>query len=149
MFPWLLVIAQFTLSAALVLSTRWSPVPWLAMIIALPGIALAVWAWAKVGLLKLRIHPSTTDRTQLITDGPFSIVRHPMYVGLLWFTAALLASEFAWWRVIAWIALATVLNFKSRMEEQDMKVRFVEYDAYVQRVGRFWPFTRRLLVVRS
>ncbi len=139
MFLWFLVIAQFVLSAFLVLSTQWSPIPWLAIWISLPGAALAVWAWGKVGLLRLRIHPTTTEKTQFITSGPFALVRHPMYTGLLWFTAALQFSDLAWWRVVAWFALAIVLSIKACVEESDIKVRFTQYEAYCGRVGRFWP----------
>ena len=139
MILWFLVIAQFTLSAALVLSTRWSPIPWLAFLVSAPGAALAVWAWGKVGLLKLRIHPTTTQRTRLITSGPFAVVRHPMYTGLLWFTAAFQLSDFAWWRTVAWFTLAIVLYFKACVEEKDINLRFAQYDTYRGYVGRFFP----------
>ncbi len=139
MFFWFLVVAQFTLSAVLVLSTRWSPIPWLAILVSMPGAALAVWAWGKVGLLKLRIHPTTTASTRLITSGPFAVVRHPMYTGLLWFTAAFQLDEFAWWRLVAWFALAIVLYSKACVEEKDINLRFAEYNAYRDEVGRFWP----------
>lgn len=139
MILWFLVMAQFTLSAALVLSTRWSPFPWLAMMVSIPGATLAVWAWGKVGLLHLRIHPTTTERTRLITGGPFAVVRHPMYTGLLWFTAAFQLSDFAWWRFVVWLALAIVLYSKACFEEKDMRLRFAEYEVYRDCVGRFFP----------
>lgn len=139
MFHWLLVIAQFVLSATVVLSARWSPLPVVALVVASPGIGLAVWAWVKVGLTKIRVHPTTTDATQLMTDGPYAFVRHPMYTGLIWFTAALLFDPFHWWRVAAWLGIVLVLYVKSSHEERMMQDRFPTYDTYRKRVGRLFP----------
>ena len=139
MFLWLLVIAQFLLAALLVISARWSPVPVFALLTATPGIGLAIWAWIRMGLRKIRVHPSATATTQLITDGPYAIVRHPMYTGLLWFTAALLPDPFRIWRMAAWGALLVVLFVKSIHEERSMEARFGDYPNYQQRVGRLLP----------
>ena len=139
MFLWSLVFAQFALGALLVLSAHWRPFPWLAVFIASPGIGMAVWAWTTMGLRKVRVHPSPTDSTRLITSGPYAIVRHPMYSGLLWFTAALLLSDFVWWRLLAWVALAIVLAIKSQIEERKMASAFVGYTEYRKNVSRLLP----------
>ncbi|MCS7467481.1 isoprenylcysteine carboxylmethyltransferase family protein [Stieleria sp. ICT_E10.1] len=139
---WFLIVAQFLLAAVLVLSARWSPLPFAALVVAAPGIGLAVWAWAKVGWRKIRIHPAATEKTELLTDGPYGIVRHPMYAGLLWFTAALLLTPWLWWRVVSWVALLVVLYAKSAHEEQSMRERFEGYQAYKNRVGRLFPVRR-------
>lgn len=101
-----------------------------------------MWAWARMGLKRIRIHPATTNESQLITDGPYGVVRHPMYTGLLWFTAALLISGFAWWRLVAWLTLLGVLHAKIIYEERAMTDRSGNYKAYCQRVGRLIPRVR-------
>jgi protein-S-isoprenylcysteine O-methyltransferase Ste14 len=139
---WSLVLAQFLLAAALTLSTRWWPIPWFALLLSMPGIALAVWAWGEMGLRKIRVHPSTTDATRLLTRGPYRFVRHPMYAGLLWFTAALVVSDYTWWRLCLWFILLLILRTKAVYEEGEMRSRFVEYADYSRRVGRFLPIAR-------
>lgn len=139
MFLWSLIVLQFLLAAILVLSARWWPFPWTPMLIGMPGIGLALSAWIKMGLRRIRIHPGATAQTRLITSGPYRVVRHPMYTGLLWFTAAMLLSGFTWWRLIMWIALVLVLRVKAAHEERSMTKLFPEYTAYQKRVGQILP----------
>lgn len=139
MFLLFLVVAQFGLAAALVLTADWTPFPWVAAVVGTPGALLAVSAWRTMGLRKIRIHPSSTDKTKLLVTGPYRIVRHPMYSGLLWFSAALLLAGFEWWRFASWIALVLVLIIKAKHEEISISNRFTQYSAYQQQVGQFLP----------
>lgn len=142
MYLWCLVLLQFILSAVIVLSANWWPLPVISLLIALPGILLAIWAWLRIGLTKIRVHPDVTESTELVTDGPYSIVRHPMYSGLLWFAGALLFEPFQLWRIACWFALVVVLVVKSRHEESGLVSRFASYREYQEQVGslvpRFW-----------
>lgn len=142
MYHALLVVSHFAIAAALVLTTRWWPVPWDALLLSLPGIMLAVWAWLVVGPRQLRVHPATTRETQFIQSGPYAVVRHPMYSGTLWFTAAILLSGFVWWRALLWFALLLVLLAKATEEERAMRDRFHDYPHYKQKVGRLFPRLR-------
>ncbi|TWU42222.1 methyltransferase family protein [Novipirellula artificiosorum] len=134
-----LVIAQFFLSAAIVLSANWHPPDGLPVALSLPGVGIAVWAWVTIGLRNIRIHPSPTDRTQLATSGPYHFIRHPMYAGVLWMTGALLWSNPQWWRALAWGVLWLVLFGKATMEEQAMAEQFPDYENLQKRTGMLWP----------
>tara|TARA_R110002049_G_scaffold50370_3_gene143103 strand:- start:145085 stop:145756 length:672 start_codon:yes stop_codon:yes gene_type:complete len=140
MVLWFLVIAQFALAALLVLSAPWSADSWTAWLCGMPGVGLAVWAWLTMGLRQIRVHPSPVETTRLITSGPYAIVRHPMYTGLLWFTAALLPLGFTGWRLIAWFTLVGVLVAKLSFEEREMAKRFPGYIEYQERVSRLIPY---------
>jgi protein-S-isoprenylcysteine O-methyltransferase Ste14 len=78
---------------------------------------------------------------ELIASGPYAIVRHPIYTGLL---VAFIGSAMARgeWRgvlavLIAWVALWR----KLRLEERWMGERFgQQYEAYCRRVPALLPF---------
>ncbi|MCC9603149.1 hypothetical protein LOC67_21580 [Stieleria sp. JC731] len=135
----LAIVAQFALSAALVISIRWRPFPIWMLIAAAPGAALAIAAWFGIGFRNIRIQPTVTEKTTLVTSGAYAVVRHPMYAGLLWFTAASLATPFAFERCLMWGCLLIVLDAKARTEEREMSHRFAEYEDYRSRTGRLFP----------
>jgi protein-S-isoprenylcysteine O-methyltransferase Ste14 len=130
---------QFVLAAVLLLSANWQPLPWTVFAMAFPGVLLAVSAWFAIGLRNIRVHPSTTCQTKFVSNGPYRVVRHPMYTGLIWCTAVFLPSGFAWWRIFAWLALVIVLRTKAGYEEVAMSEQFEDYSEYRKQVGRLVP----------
>ena len=93
-----------------------------------------------------RIGVSDEERTDLVTDGWFSLARNPIYTSMIvaWLGLALL--------VPTWLAFAAVVVITLGLE---LQVRFVEepylirthdseYRAYASRVGRFVPWVGRL-----
>jgi protein-S-isoprenylcysteine O-methyltransferase Ste14 len=78
---------------------------------------------------------------ELVTTGPYALVRHPIYTGLLlaFLGSALARGE---WRGIVAVAIATgALWRKLRFEERWMRQQFGEaYRAYCARVAALVPF---------
>jgi len=119
----------------------WAPWEfWIAALITAAGLLFTVWArvylgrnWSGVVTIK--------QGHELIDAGPYALVRHPIYTGLL---VAFIGSAVARgeWRgllavLIAWAALWR----KLRLEERWMTERFGEqYVAYCQRVPALVPF---------
>ena len=116
--------------------------PWIfgvAALITAAGLMFAVWARVHLG----RNWSGTITIKQdhdLIDSGPYAIVRHPIYTGLL---TALTGTALARgeWRgllavLIAWIALRR----KLQVEERWMAERFgAQYEAYSRRVPALVP----------
>jgi protein-S-isoprenylcysteine O-methyltransferase Ste14 len=110
------------------------------VLIAAAGVAFAVWAVATLGRhydLELEIHRDH----ELVQDGPYRIVRHPIYTGLsLHFVGACLATGNV--LLIAGTLLVTFPAFylRARTEERLMRDRFgARYDAYAREVGMLVP----------
>lgn len=77
---------------------------------------------------------------ELVTRGPFRVVRHPIYAGGLLFLAGA-SLIFSRWALIPTGALLVLWTLKSRVEERHLERAFPEYRDYARRVrGRFLPF---------
>jgi hypothetical protein len=78
---------------------------------------------------------------RLVTEGPFVLVRNPLYVGnlLLW-TGFTVWSGKLWLLVVAWTLFLLQYSAIIRFEEALLRQRFgEEYAAYLARVPRWWP----------
>jgi protein-S-isoprenylcysteine O-methyltransferase Ste14 len=83
------------------------------------------------------------EHHELRTDGPYGLVRHPIYTGLLGLiTGSMLACGFGVW--VAYLAVAVPwLLRRVRVEDDLMAGRFgAAYDAYRARVPALVPWTR-------
>lgn len=96
------------------------------------GAAIAVWAIREAGDVDLE----RPDR--VITSGPYSFSRHPMYVAwTLAFVGVGLAVNTAW-PVILSAPLAALIHRETRAEEERLEAIFgTEYAAYQARVHRY------------
>jgi protein-S-isoprenylcysteine O-methyltransferase len=82
------------------------------------------------------------DDHQLITTGPYRLLRHPSYAGSL-LTLAGLGLALGNWLSLLSAVLGALLGFIRRIpiEEAVLQARFgAEYTAYTQRTWRLVPF---------
>jgi protein-S-isoprenylcysteine O-methyltransferase Ste14 len=119
-----------------------------------PGYALARWAAAVVAALCLagtakcwarmgknwRIDVSSEAPTELITDGLFGVVRHPIYaLSILLMLCTAIVVPTVPMAAVAAIHVA-LMNLKARNEERHLMATQGEaYARYVARTGRFFP----------
>jgi protein-S-isoprenylcysteine O-methyltransferase Ste14 len=76
---------------------------------------------------------------QLVEDGIYGIVRHPLYSGLILLTLAWIVFSLSWSHLLCAIALAILLNAKTTQEEQWLLEKYPGYASYRQRVKKFIP----------
>ena len=113
---------------------------WIGAFLTAGGLLFTVWARLHLGR---NWSGSVTIKQghELITSGPYALVRHPIYTGLL---LALLGSTVAlgdWRGVLAFALSAGALWHKLRVEERWMQQQFGEtYHAYSRRVAALIPF---------
>jgi protein-S-isoprenylcysteine O-methyltransferase Ste14 len=76
----------------------------------------------------------------LVTSGPYRVVRHPIYTGLL---LAFLGTALALGELRGFLALPILFAaflIKSRQEEARMRATFPDYDRYAKRTPALIPF---------
>jgi len=113
---------------------------WLGAAVLIAGLLFAVWAREHLGSNWSRSVTIKQDH-ELITRGPYGVVRHPIYTGIL---AGFLGTAIALSQVRGFIAFVLVflaLWMKLRMEEQWMRTQFGEtYASYAHQTAALVPF---------
>lgn len=80
---------------------------------------------------------------QLITSGPYAIVRHPMYAGLISAALGSLLIYFTW-TTVYFACFAPLMFFRARREETALSAEFGEqWRDYRERVPAFIPQLRK------
>lgn len=83
--------------------------------------------------------PSPKENGTLITNGIFSLVRHPIYTGIILGTFSYGVHQGSTWKLIIASSLFILFAFKARYEEQLLKNHYPGYEEYMERTGRFFP----------
>ena len=113
---------------------------WLGAAVTVAGFLFAVWAREHLGRNWSR---SVTIKQghELITTGPYAVVRHPIYTGILtgFLGMAIAVSEVRGF--IAFAIMFLALWAKFRMEEKWMRSQFGEtYAAYSRKTAALVPY---------
>jgi protein-S-isoprenylcysteine O-methyltransferase Ste14 len=102
--------------------------------------------WAGCGLLLVAlsfIHwvMRTNSFAAPVVKGPYAIVRHPMYLGALFYMAATSLVLGSWWGLVTVPFLALLFGIRIGVEEQTLRMGLDGYDDYARRVRwRLIPF---------
>jgi protein-S-isoprenylcysteine O-methyltransferase Ste14 len=104
------------------------------------GIALGLWSLAAMGRKNLNIAPTVREGAELVIQGPYRYIRHPMYASVLLTVWALIIDRFTLLRLVAGLILTADLAIKIFYEEEILKRHFREYPAYMERTKRIIPF---------
>ncbi len=126
------------------IESGWLSVRVLGLAVGLAGAVLLVWAAVRLGRL-MRHEAAVRVDHALIEDGPYRLVRHPVYAGYL---ALLLGSGVASPNVcllLLWPLSFLGILIQAASEEQLLSARFGQaYERYVGRTGRLVPrFSRQ------
>jgi protein-S-isoprenylcysteine O-methyltransferase Ste14 len=113
---------------------------WIGAAVTVAGLLFAVWAREHLGRNWSRSVTIKQDH-ELITTGPYAVVRHPIYTGSL---AAFLGTAIALSQVrgaIAFVLIFLVFWAKLRMEEEWMRSQFGEtYATYAHQTAALVPY---------
>jgi protein-S-isoprenylcysteine O-methyltransferase Ste14 len=113
---------------------------WLGAAVTIAGLLFAVWARVHLGR-NWSSSVTIKQAHELIVTGPYAVVRHPIYTGIL---MGLLGTAIALSQVRGFIVLCLVFVafwIKLRMEEQWMRSQFGDvYAAYAQHTAALVPY---------
>jgi protein-S-isoprenylcysteine O-methyltransferase Ste14 len=112
---------------------------WVAALAAVIALAATVRCWLRMGS-DWRMDVGLERKTDLITDGLFARVRHPIYA----FSILLMLCSVAIVPTTPMMLIAgahiLLMNFKARNEERHLSVVHGDvYARYLQKTGRFFP----------
>jgi len=113
---------------------------WLGAVITIAGLLFAVWARVHLGRNWSR---SVTIKQghELISTGPYAVVRHPIYTGILTGFLGMAISISQVRGFIAFVLVFLAFWIKLRIEEQWMRSQFGEtYAAYAHKTAALVPY---------
>jgi protein-S-isoprenylcysteine O-methyltransferase Ste14 len=141
-------LATGAAAPALVLLDVLEPIPVLdgtaghavGVVLAIGGILLTFLAQLAMGDA-WRIGVDPEERTQLVTDGPFELVRNPIYSAMFPTVLGLVLMVPNGLAIAGLLALAVGLELQVRLVEEShlLRTHGNEYADYAARVGRFAP----------
>jgi protein-S-isoprenylcysteine O-methyltransferase Ste14 len=115
------------------------------VVLTLAGIAATLYAQFAMGS-SWRIGVDSSERTALVTAGPFAIVRNPIFAAMLPTSLGVVLVVPNVVAIIGFIALFAALQVQTRAVEEPYLVATHgdEYVTYASQVGRFVPGLGRL-----
>ncbi len=158
--PWVQITAGLAISVIGVYLgyLLWKPLPLAAvpegsavlriggLVLLASGAVIFLWARHTLGAM---YGPSTSStvqlhaRHQLIRQGPYALVRHPIYVSYWLILAGLLVIYRTWTPLVFLLAIVASLHRRARREEQVLEATFCEeWRAYAASVPMYAPRLR-------
>lgn len=115
------------------------------LVLAVGGIGLTFYAQVAMGT-SWRIGVDADERTELVTSGPFALVRNPIFAAMLPTALGLTLLVPSWVALAGLAGLALALELQVRVVEEPYLLRAHgrDYADYAARVGRFFPSVGRL-----
>jgi len=139
-YPYLLVTLQFGCLIFIAISAPVVSNNIAGLLVESAGIFLAVHAIYIIKIKNANITPTVKLGSELITSGPYRIIRHPMYIAQLVAVLPLVIDYFTWYRFAAIIILLIVLLVKIEFEEKQLIAYFPKYAKYRETTSKMIPF---------
>jgi len=111
----------------------------LGIVLTYAGLTLTIWSRARLG----RYWSGTVALKQdhhLIQSGPYRVVRHPLYSGIIVAAAGMCLCVTTWSSLLGVISLLACFERRAHKEDSLLASEFgPEFEAYRQRTGRLVP----------
>lgn len=120
------------------------------LLLAVAGIAATFYAQVAMGA-SWRIGVDASERTELVTGGPFALVRNPIFAAMLPTALGLALLVPSWVSLLGLLGLVLALELQVRVVEEPylLQTHGGAYADYAAQVGRFFPGVGRIQVGRT
>jgi protein-S-isoprenylcysteine O-methyltransferase Ste14 len=103
------------------------------------AVGLLVWARRSFPAGAFRVDATPSAET-VIRQGPYRLIRHPMYTGALMFTWASVLSHFSVLTGTLGAVVTIVIALRVVFEERFLRERYPDYAAYMQTTKAVVPY---------
>lgn len=111
-----------------------------------PGLIFLLWGRLELGknyFVSTSMGAQLFADQQLVTSGPYAIIRHPMYVGLIIIAIGALLIYFTWTTLI-FVCCAPLTTVRARREEEALAAEFGDqWKEYSKHIPAFIPRVRK------
>jgi protein-S-isoprenylcysteine O-methyltransferase Ste14 len=114
---------------------------WAMVALTAAGIAFAWWARIHLGRLWSGGIERMADH-RVVDTGPYALVRHPIYTGLIMGAVAMAGLQAKPWAIAGAVLFSLGFTLKARVEERFLEQEIGGYDAYRRRVSMIVPLPR-------
>ena len=83
--------------------------------------------------------PTPKANSELIQYGLYKFIRHPIYTGIITLGFGIGFYSNSVYKMLLTLVLWTLFYFKSVYEEKQLQKKFLQYDDYKLKTGRFFP----------
>lgn len=140
LYPYILVFFQLgsLIYIAITASVISDTIP--GFLVECTGVFLAVHAIYVVKIKNVNITPTVKNNSELVTSGPYSIIRHPMYIAQIIAVIPLVIDYFTVFRLVAFLILVITLIIKISYEEKQLNKHFPAYREYSEKTWKLIPY---------
>jgi len=139
-YPYILVFFQLTSLVYLLSSAPYIAFDYSGILIEVAGVFLGLISIFVMGVGNANVAPIPKKNGELITSGPYRVIRHPMYLAQLIAVLPLVIDYFTWLRLVVFVLLIITLLVKMVFEEKHLKQQFPDYAEYVAKTKKIIPF---------
>ena len=104
-----------------------------ALLIVVAGYALVVWATGTNAFFSQVVRIQTERGHTVIRSGPYWVVRHPAYVGMILVVVGAPILLGSWWALIPGVISAVLMIVRTSLEDKTLQAELPGYREYAQR----------------
>lgn len=104
------------------------------------GIIIGLYTLLHNRLGNFNIYPEVKSEAKLVTSGPYTFIRHPMYLSLILIMLGVTLNKFYYLSIIGFTLVIISISLKAIKEEKYLTEKFSKYQEYTRQTKRIIPW---------